>query len=63
LGETPVLGLPACVIYHNATVFDVILPRVLAGERIKRRDLAAMAHEWLCLNCERCRYPTSPFGK
>lgn len=63
LGDAPVLGLPACVIYHNATVFDVVLPRVLADERLTRRDLAALSHGGLCLNCEQCRYPVCPFGK
>ena len=32
LGEKPVLGLPACVFYHRATLFDIIFPRILAGE-------------------------------
>lgn len=59
----PVLGLPACLLYYDTTVFDLILPRVLAGEKITRRDLAAMAHGGLCLNCEKCRYPVCPFGK
>ena len=63
LGDVPVLGLPACVIYHNATVFDIVLPRVLADERLTRRDLAALAHGGLCLNCEQCSYPVCPFGK
>ena len=63
LGDAPVLGLPACVIYHNATVFDVVLPRVLADERLTRRDLAALSHGGLCLNCEQCSYPVCPFGK
>jgi len=62
-GEVPVLGLPACILYYRATVFDLILPRVLAGERITRRDLASMAHGGLCMNCEECRYPICPFGK
>jgi hypothetical protein len=59
----PVLGLPACVLYYRATAMDLLLPRVLAGEVITRRDLAAMAHGGLCLNCEQCRYPACPFGK
>jgi molybdenum cofactor synthesis domain-containing protein len=63
LGDIPVLGLPACILYYNATVFDLILPRVLAGESITRRDLAAMAHGGLCLNCDQCMYPVCPFGK
>ena len=63
LGNIPVLGLPACILYYNTTVLDLILPRVLAGERITRRNLAKMAHGGLCLNCEVCRYPVCPFGK
>jgi molybdenum cofactor synthesis domain-containing protein len=59
----PVLGLPACVLYYRTTVFDLLLPRVLAGERITREDLAELAHGGLCLNCEQCRYPICPFGK
>ncbi len=62
-GRVPVLGLPACVLFYKMTVFDLILPRVLAGERITRRDIAALAHGGLCLNCERCRFPVCPFGK
>lgn len=63
LGNVPVLGLPACVLYYRATVLDLLLPRVLAGEGITRRDLARMAHGGLCLNCIECRYPVCPFGK
>jgi hypothetical protein len=62
-GDVPVLGLPACVLFFRATVLDLILPRVLAGERITRKDLAAMAHGGLCLNCETCHYPRCSFGK
>lgn len=62
-GNIPILGLPACVLFFRATVLDLILPRVLAGERIAREDLAAMAHGGLCLNCETCRYPRCSFGK
>lgn len=63
IGDIPVLGLPACVLFYRATVFDLVLPRVLAGEQITRKDLAVMAHGGLCLNCEQCHYPVCPFGK
>ena len=59
----PLMGLPACVLYFKATVFDLMLPRVLAGEVIRRRDLAEMAHGGMCLNCKTCHYPVCPFGK
>ncbi len=63
LNGTRILGLPACVYYHATTIYDLMLPRVLAGEEITRDDVAAMGHGGLCLNCERCQYPVCPFGK
>ncbi len=63
IGSVPILGLPACVLFYRATVLDLILPRVLAGETVAREDLAAMAHGGLCLNCETCRFPRCSFGK
>jgi hypothetical protein len=63
IGHIPVLGLPACVLFYRATVLDIVLPRVLAGETVTRKDFAGMAHGGLCLNCKECRYPVCPFGK
>jgi len=59
----PVLGIPACGMYHKTTIFDLILPRILSGEVIGRRELAELGHGGLCLNCHECRYPVCPFGK
>jgi len=59
----PILGIPACGMYHAITVLDLILPRVLAGEKIGRRELAELGHGGLCLHCKDCRYPVCPFGK
>jgi hypothetical protein len=59
----PILGVPACGMYHETTVLDLVLPRVLAGERIGRRELAELGHGGLCLHCTSCRYPICPFGK
>ena len=61
--SVPIIGIPACGMYHKATIFDIIVPRVLAGERIVRDDLAALGHGGLCLQCAECRYPACPFGK
>ena len=62
LGGIPILGLPACVYYHPTTMFDLILPRILAGDTVTKTDIAAMGHGGLCLQCEKCRYPVCPFG-
>jgi hypothetical protein len=59
----PVLGIPACGMYHKTTIFDLILPRALAGEKIGRKEIAELGHGGLCLNCKECRYPVCPFGK
>lgn len=58
-----VLGIPACGLYHQTTILDLVLPRILAGERLSRRDIARMGHGGLCLECEACRFPQCPFGK
>lgn len=59
----PILGIPACGMYSNITVFDMVLPRILAGEIIGRTELAELGHGGLCLKCDKCRYPVCPFGK
>jgi molybdenum cofactor synthesis domain-containing protein len=63
LGEVPLLGVPACGLYHRITVLDLILPRLLAGERIARKELAFLGHGGLCKDCPECTYPHCPFGK
>jgi molybdopterin biosynthesis enzyme len=62
-GEKIVIGLPACGLYHRITIFDLILPRLMAGEKPGKRDLARLSHGGLCLNCKPCRFPRCPFGK
>jgi len=59
----PILGIPACGIYHSNTILDLILPRILAGEQFTRKEVARMGHGGLCLNCTECRFPHCPFGK
>ncbi|SFG29961.1 molybdenum cofactor synthesis domain-containing protein [Desulfotomaculum arcticum] len=63
IDELPVMGLPGCVMYHRNSVFDLIAPRVLAGEKITRRDIAALGYGGLCSNCRECRFPDCSFGK
>lgn len=61
--KTAIMGLPACGLYHRTTIFDLILPRVMAGEKPGKRDLASLCHGGLCLNCKPCRFPDCSFGK
>lgn len=63
IGKIPVLGLPACGMFHRTTVFDLILPRVMLGEKIDRKELASMGHGGLCRQCKTCKFPVCDFGK
>ena len=49
---TPVMGLPGCVMYAGATVFDLVLPKVAADVPVTRADIAAMGEGGLCLGCK-----------
>ncbi len=59
---TPILGLPGCVMYAKATVFDLVLPRIAAGVTLGKQDFVALGEGGLCLGCPECRYPICPFG-
>jgi molybdenum cofactor synthesis domain-containing protein len=63
LGEVPLLGVPACGLYHRITVLDLVLPRILAGEKISKAELAFLGHGGLCRDCPECTYPKCHFGK
>lgn len=63
IDQVPIMGLPACGMFHNITIFDLLLPRILAGEKINREILAKMGHGGLCSNCPTCSYPLCGFGK
>ena len=59
----PVLGLPGCVMYAKRTVFDLILPRIMADDPICREEIALLGEGGLCLNCSLCTFPDCGFGK
>ena len=61
--HVPLLGVPACGLFHRITVLDLVLPRILAGEKIGKAELAFLGHGGLCKDCEECVYPHCPFGK
>ncbi|MGB9629158.1 MAG: molybdopterin-binding protein [Thermodesulfobacteriota bacterium] len=63
LGEKPILGLPACVFHHSATLFDIIFPRILAGEVLTRKEISLLGHGGFCRSCDPCHFPVCPFGK
>lgn len=63
IGSVPLLGVPACGLHHRVTVLDLILPRILIGEHIGKKELAFLGHGGMCMDCPECVYPHCPFGK
>lgn len=61
--STTFIGLPACGMFSKITIFDIILPRVFANDKITKMDIVEMSHGGLCLRCDVCNYPVCPFGK
>ena len=63
LHGVPVLGIPAGGMHAARTILDLVMPRVLAGEKITRREIAMLGHGGMCLHCGNCTFPICPFGK
>lgn len=59
----PVCGLPGCVMYAKRTIFDIVLPYLLADEPVTAELLSGLGNGGLCLNCKVCHYPNCGFGK
>lgn len=55
--DVPVLGMPSCGLFSQATVFDLVLPRVLAGERVGREEIGALGHGGLITRDLAFRFP------
>ena len=61
--ELPIVGLPGCVMYAKRTVFDLVLPRLMADDMVTSDDLAGLGLGGLCLSCDICTFPNCGFGK
>ncbi|MGL5972001.1 MAG: molybdopterin-binding protein [Cetobacterium sp.] len=61
--QKAILGLPGCVMHSKRTAFDLVLPRILAEEKLNFIDIAQYGHGGLCLDCPICTFPHCSFGK
>lgn len=59
----PIAGLPGCAMYAKRTIFDIVLPRLAAGDPVSANELALLGEGGLCLNCPVCTFPACGFGK
>ena len=63
IGAVPVLGMPGCGMFSQATLFDLLLPRLLAGEAVGPDDLAAYGHGGLLGREMAFRFPPYRAGR
>ena len=61
--RVPIVGLPGCVMYAKRTIFDLVLPRLMADDPVTAEELAGLGEGGLCLNCPVCTFPNCGFGK
>jgi hypothetical protein len=57
----PVIGMPACGMFSQATTFDLVLPRILSGDTVDNRALAELGHGGLLSRESAYRFP--PYRK
>lgn len=63
LEEIPVLGVPGAAISLPTTIFDVLLPQIFSGEKIKKEELINLGDGGLCHLCKDCHWPNCTFGR
>ena len=60
--DTPIVGLPGCVMYAASTIFDVLLPKILAKIKWSREEIVELGYGGLCHHCKVCHFPNCSFG-
>ena len=53
----PILGLPTCGAYSKATAADLLLPRLLSGERASAATVARLGVGGILTRSMRFRFP------
>lgn len=58
-----ILGVPACAIFYQTTILDLVLPRILADLPVTKSDIQMLGYGGLCRKCGTCKFPLCSFGK
>jgi hypothetical protein len=57
LNDVPVIGAPGCALFSRPTAFDVLLSRLLAGDRLTKAELASLGAGGLLTKEMAFRFP------
>ena len=63
IGGVTVCAVPAATLFHRATAMDLLLPRLLVGQRLTRDEVARMGHGGLALKGTDACFPNTSFGR
>jgi hypothetical protein len=63
LGKTVLVGVPGASMHFPTTSLDVFLPRIFAGIKITKEEIAGYGEGGFCMGCSVCRYPLCYFGR
>jgi hypothetical protein len=55
--DRPLVGMPSCGMFSEATTFDLVLPRLFTGERVGNLEVAALGHGGLLSRDSAYRFP------
>lgn len=62
IGEIPVIGVPGGLLARPRGFLDLLLPRLLAGERLSKEETASYGYGGLCWSCKNCVFPACAFA-
>ena len=63
LNDVAILGVPGAAFHARATVFDVVLLQVFAGDKFTKQELVRLGEGGLCYGCKTCHFPVCSFGR
>ena len=62
LGGTALVGVPGASMHSPVTSLEVFLPRIFAGVRIEKDEVANFGEGGFCMGCKNCTWPHCYFG-
>lgn len=62
LGNTALVGVPGASMHSPVTSLEVFLPRIFAGLRIEKEEVATYGEGGFCMGCKDCSWPRCYFG-
>lgn len=63
LDNVTIVGVPGAAIHRETTIFDALLPQIMAGVPFEKADFVRLGDGGLCQQCAVCHWPNCTFGR